>query len=116
MNKKSCYFIILLIIFSLIPLTSGQIIKEQIDLISLDTNKTFLIGTLLNPVESGLMVNASAISLVYYNSDLMNENIGLIQGLKKVSFEKQPYFFLYKPGPIGLIAYVFGYCINFEIK
>ena len=63
-----------------------------------------------------MLVNASAISLVYYNHNAMNENIGLVQGLKKVSFEKQPFFFLYTPGPLGLIGYVFGYCINFQIE
>jgi hypothetical protein len=115
MIRKSYYFIFFLIVLSLIPSISGYNIKEQTELISLDVNKTFLIGTLLNPIESGMMVNASAISLVYYNNDPLNENIGLVQGLKKVSFEKQPFFYLYKPGPIGLIVYVFGYCINFEI-
>jgi len=116
MIKKSYYFIFFLIVLSLIPLTSGYKINQQTDLISVDTNKTFLIGTILNPVESNLTVNASALSLIYYNKDLMNEKIGIVQGLNKVSFEKQPFFYLYKPGPIGLIAYVFGYCTNFMIQ
>jgi len=122
MIKKSYYFIFFLIVLSLIPLTSGYKINQQTDLISVDTNKTFLIGTILNPVESNLTVNASALSLIYYNKDLMNEKIGIVQGLNKVSFEKQPFFYLYKPGhlykpgPIGFIAYVFGYCTNFMIQ
>jgi hypothetical protein len=115
MFKKSYYFIFILICLSLIPITCGYNIREQNELTLLESNKTFLIGTIFNPVESGIMVNASAISLVYYNYNLTDENIGLVQGFRKVSFEKQPFFFLYKPGPIGLIAYVFGYCTNFRI-
>jgi hypothetical protein len=116
MFKKGYYFIFVIIILSLVPSTSGYFLKESNEIISVNIDKTFLIGTLLNPIESGMIVNASAISLVYYNHSALTKNIGLVQGLKKVSFEKQPFFYLYKPGPLGLIAYVFGYCINFKIE
>jgi hypothetical protein len=113
---KKGFFLILITIFMIIPSTSGMFLEEDAEFYSSNNEKTFLIGTLFNPVESNSTVNASAISLVYYNHNAMNENIGLVQGFKKVSFEKQPFFYLYKPGPLGLIAYVFGFCTNFMIK
>ena len=115
--KKNLYFIFFTIIIFLIPIASGGIITIKNDSISSQnyTNKTLLIGTIYNPIESDKNITAYAISLVYYNHNLTFETIGLVQGLNKVSFEKMPFLYLYKPGPLGLIAYVFGFCINFKI-
>ncbi len=113
MIKKSYCFIILVFLLS-IPLSTGIIIEENNDFSPLDLDKTLLLGTIFNPSVNGTKVNAYAISLVYYNHNDMDDNIGVVQGFKKVSFEKQPLFFLWKPGPFGLISYVFGYCTDFE--
>jgi hypothetical protein len=115
MSSKIKLSIIILIIFSLIPFVSGEIIEGEFENVSYENNSTFLIGTLFNPIESGVTVNASAISLVYYNKNIMDENIGIVQGFQQVSFKKHSFFFVYKPGPLGLIAYVFGNCYDFEI-
>ena len=114
MIKKSYYFIFFLVLLSLIPIITGDSIQQN-NIVSVDSDKTFLIGTILNPIESNMTINASALSLVYYNQGLNYEKIGIVQGFRKISFQKQPFFYVYKPGPIGLIAYVFGFCTNFEI-
>jgi hypothetical protein len=110
------FSIIFIVIFSIIPLVSGYEINDYNFNLSLNQNNTFIVGTLFSPIESNSTINANAISLVYFNYYPMNNQIGLVQGFKKVSFEKQKLFYLYSPGPMGLISYVFGYCSNFEIK
>ena len=119
MNKK-IYFAFIIIALLLIPsVTSENIVnksdqsKSEFNVYS--KNSTFLIGTIYKPIENGSSVNASAISLVYYNKNIFIDNIGLVQGFKKISFVKAPFFLIYKPGPLGLIAYVFGNCEDFTI-
>ena len=116
--KKNIYLIFFTIIIFLTPIASGGIINLENDSISSQdyTDKTLLIGTIYNPIESGLNITAYAISLVYYNHNLTYETIGLVQGLNKISFERMPFLYLYRPGPLGLIAYVFGFCTNFKIQ
>ena len=116
MIKMRKFSIIFIVLFSIIPLVSGYEIDDNSFSLSLNQNNTFIVGTLFNPIESNSTINANAISLVYFNYYPMNNQIGLVQGFKKVSFERQKFCYLYSPGPMGLISYVFGYCSNFEIK
>lgn len=116
MIKIKNFSIIFIVIFSIIPLVSGYETNNNYINLNLNQNNTFIIGTLYNPIEYNSTINANAISLVYFNYYPMNNQIGVVQGFKKVSFDKERFFYLYSPGPMGLISYVFGYCTNFEIK
>ena len=115
MTKKTLGILICIMIISLIPAVNGMSADAKPEEATLPLGSTFIIGTVYNPIESGETVNASAIRLVYYEWNFMDENIGMVGGFKQISFKKQPFFNIYKPGPFGLVAYIFGFCTDFEI-
>ncbi|MEA3458657.1 MAG: hypothetical protein U9R21_08285 [Candidatus Thermoplasmatota archaeon] len=115
MTKKILGILICTITILLIPAVNGMSVDVKSEESTSSFGYTFIIGTVYNPIESGETVNASAIRLVYYEWNFMDENIGMVGGFKQISFKRQPFFNIYKPGPFGLVAYVFGFCTDFEI-
>ncbi|RLF42260.1 MAG: hypothetical protein DRN12_00810 [Thermoplasmata archaeon] len=76
---------------------------------------TFIMGTLFKPVETNTTVTGKAIELFYYKPSPFIDEFGVVSGFKTVKFDKGLFVFLYRPGPFGLIGYVFGFCRGFEI-
>jgi len=77
--------------------------------------KTFLIGTVLQPVVKNTTVQAKAISVFYYNASILHSEMGVVGGLKQVEFTDGFLFFMYTPGPLEKIYYIYGFTSDFRI-
>jgi len=76
---------------------------------------TFLIGTVLQPVVTNTTVQAKAISIFYYNASILHSEMGVIGGLKEVEFIDGFLFFMFTPGPLEKIYYIYGFTSDFRV-
>ena len=79
-------------------------------------NRTFLSGTMINPVEVNGTVSAQALQVFYYNPGIFVDQIGVVKGLTTISFTKSNFIMVWTPGPFELVGYVLGFCQDFEIE
>ena len=77
--------------------------------------KTFLIGTVLQPEIKNTTVQAKAISIFYYNASILQSEMGVVAGLKQVEFTDGILFFMFTPGPLEKIYYIYGFTSDFRI-
>ena len=99
-------------------ISNGQQIQEPLtdDSNTTAAKSTFIMGTILNPVDENGTVSAKVISLFYYESSGLVDNMGFVRGFTKVEFQPTRFlFFTYSPGPFGLLKYVIGFCTDFEV-
>lgn len=76
---------------------------------------TFIIGSIFDPKEENGTITGNAIHVFYYKSGFLVDNGGIVRGLTPIQFKDGLLVHLWKPGPLGLIAYVYGFCKEFEI-
>lgn len=111
--------IIALVCILLFTITSsGQSIQSPLpnDLTTVAGKNTFIMGTIINPVDHNDTISARVISLFYYENGLQVENMGFVKGFAQIQFTPNSFFFFtYSPGPFGLVKYVIGLCTDFEI-
>ena len=79
-------------------------------------DRTFLSGTVLNPVEENGTISAQAIQLFYYNPGIFVDQVGVVKGLTTISFTKSNFIMVWTPGPFEMVGYVLGFCQDFEIE
>jgi hypothetical protein len=79
-------------------------------------DRTFLSGTVLNPVEENGTISAQAIQLFYYNPGIFVDQVGVARGFTTISFTKSNFIMVWTPGPFELVGYVLGFCQDFEIE
>jgi hypothetical protein len=77
--------------------------------------KTFLMGTIINPVEEDGMWTAQALQVVFYEPEILFDHGGIVKRLTTITFSDGYFIQVWSPGPFGLIAYVFGITSDFEI-
>ena len=120
MKKKIISILCLLLIFTIIPANSVVSIDLQ-PKIDFEENPTsifgvaFIAGIILNPTETITgRINANAVALIYYDRGIIKNDVGLLTGLKKISFRKTSLLSI--EDQIGFdSARVFGICSNFRI-
>ncbi len=113
MRYKSVFLSIsiLLIVTSTGPVLANESQAES-DLLQ---KKTFLMGTIINPIKEDGMWTAQALQVVFYEPGILFDHGGIVKGLTTITFSDGYFIHLWSPGPFGLIAYVFGITSNFEI-
>jgi len=120
MKKMIISIICLLIIFTIIPVNSAVSVDLEPKL-EFEDNPTsifgvaFIAGLILNPTETITgRINANAVALVYYDRGIIKNDVGILTGLKKISFRKTSLLSI--EDQVGFdSARVFGICSNFRI-
>ena len=79
-------------------------------------DRTFLSGTVINPVEENGTISAQALQVFYYNPGIFVDQVGVVKGLTTISFTKGNFIMVWTPGPFELVGYVIGFCNDFEIQ
>jgi hypothetical protein len=79
-------------------------------------DRTFLSGTVINPVEENGTISAQALQVFYYNPGIFVDQVGVVKGLTTISFTKSNFIMVWTPGPFELVGYVLGFCKDFEIE
>jgi len=108
--------LVCILLFTII--SSGQSLETPLanDSTTVAGENTFMIGTIINPVDQNGTVSARVISLFYYENGLLVESMGFVRGLAQIRFQPNSFFFFtYSPGPFGLVKYVIGLCTDFEV-
>ena len=120
MKKMIISIICLLIIFTIIPVNSAVSVDLEPKL-EFEDNPTsifgvaFIAGLILNPTETITgRINANAVALVYYDRGIIKNDVGILTGLKKISFRKTSLLSIYEQDSYELVR-VFGLCSNFRI-
>ena len=120
MKKMIISIICLLIIFTIIPVNSAVSVDLEPKL-EFEDNPTsifgvaFIAGLILNPTETITgRINANAVALVYYDRGIIKNDVGILTGLKKISFRKTSLLSIEEQAGFDS-ARVFGICSNFRI-
>ena len=78
-------------------------------------DKTFIAGTVINPVIENDTVTADALQVFYYNPGIFIDQVGVVRGFSTISFTKDNFVMVWTPGPFELLGYVLGFCSDFEV-
>lgn len=119
MTKKAINYATIFLVFSSILMSTSLVLvianEEVISDSSLFRGKTFLMGTVFNPVNEEGIWTAQALQLVYYEPGILLDRGGIVRGLATVTFADGFFIQVWSPGPFGIIAYVFGITSDFNI-
>ena len=120
MKNKIISIFCLLLILTIIPIASGLSIDLEPNF-EIEDNPTsifgvaFIAGVILNPTETITgRINANAVALIYYDRGIIKNDVGILSGLKKVSFRKTSLLTISEQDNFGS-SRVFGLCSNFRI-
>mgnify|MGYP006285649647 FL=1 len=118
MNKK----LLLIGVFCMALLVGGNVqgsmisSSDQVCESSVARNdKTFIAGTVINPVIENDTVTASALQVFYYNPGIFVDQVGVVRGFSTISFTKDNFVMVWTPGPFEFFGYVLGFCSDFEV-
>jgi len=93
----------------LAQIDSEPLVEEQ------GVTRTFIAGTVFRVNERNGTVSAKVLSMMYIEQNILIRSIGFVQAFEDVKFKPARLFYTYRPGPLGLVQYVIGFCSDFEI-
>ncbi|MDG6218045.1 MAG: hypothetical protein QCI00_01220 [Candidatus Thermoplasmatota archaeon] len=119
MTKKTITYGTVILVLSIMLVSSSTVSVVASNEVKSDSalfrGKTFLMGTILNPVNEEGVWTAQALQLTYYEPGILFQRGGVVGGLATVTFADGFFIHVWSPGPFGLIAYVFGITSEFKI-
>lgn len=119
MTKKArSYGMFILVLTSILMSSGTESVRASEDVnhdSSLFRGKTFLMGTVFNPVNEEGVWTAQALQLAYYEPGILFDRGGIVRGLATVTFADGFFIHVWSPGPFGIVAYVFGITSDLKI-